>query len=226
MRRADRLFRLVGLLQRHRTFTADALSERLEVSSRTIYRDIADLIGSGVPISGEAGVGYRLDRGFDLPPLMFTEAEVEAIVLGSRLVSAFSDLQLSQSAEEVLAKVQRVLPAKLARHIEDTRLYGLSFRTRGSDVEPMAVIRQALRLSHKIQFQYQDSKQQPSLRRVRPLGLTFLGYAWLLTGWCELREGFRNFRLDRISQLTELNESFTPEIGKRFEDFVRLMEKQ
>lgn len=226
MRRADRLFRLVGLLQRRRTFTAEMLGDRLEVSPRTIYRDMADLICSGVPITGEAGVGYRLDRGFDLPPLMFTEAEVEAIVLGTRLVSAFSDPQMSRSAEDVLAKVERVLPAKLIQHIENTRLYGHSFQPREQNAESMAIIRQALRLSHKIQFQYQDRKGQPSIRRIRPLGLTFLGHAWLLTGWCELRHAFRNFRLDRVSELSELTETFAPEVGKRFEDFLAVMEEK
>jgi predicted DNA-binding transcriptional regulator YafY len=202
------------------------LGDRLEVSPRTIYRDIADLMCSGVPITGEAGVGYRLDRGFDLPPLMFTEAEVEAIVLGTRLVSAFSDPQMSRSAEDVLAKVERVLPARLIQHIENTRLYGHSFQAREQNAESMAIIRQALRLSHKIQFQYQDRKGQPSLRQIRPLGLTFLGHAWLLTGWCELRNAFRNFRLDRISELSELTETFAPEVGKRFEDFLAVMEEK
>src|SRR5512133_633709 len=104
MRRADRLFRLVGFLQRRRTVTAATLADRLEVSERTVYRDIADLIGSGVPIQGEAGIGYRLERGFDLPPLMFNEAEIEAIVLGARMVKAFADPGLAQAAEDVLNK--------------------------------------------------------------------------------------------------------------------------
>jgi predicted DNA-binding transcriptional regulator YafY len=119
-----------------------------------------------------------------------------------------------------------VLPAKLVQHIEDTRLYGLSHRAHETNAESMAILRQALRLSHKIQFQYQDRKGLASIRRIRPLGLTFLGHAWLLTGWCELRDAFRNFRLDRISQLLELTETFSPEAGKRFEDFIRMMENE
>src|SRR5512142_3297813 len=106
MRRADRLFRLVGFLQRRRTVTAAALAEQLEVSERTVYRDVADLMASGVPIQGEAGMGYRLERGFDLPPLMFSEAEIEAVALGVRVVKAFADPALAAAAEEVLNKVR------------------------------------------------------------------------------------------------------------------------
>jgi predicted DNA-binding transcriptional regulator YafY len=179
MRRADRLFRLVGLLQRRRTVTAAALAERLEVSERTVYRDIADLIGSGVPIAGEAGVGYRLEHGFDLPPLMFSEAEIEAIVLGSRMVTAFADPALAQAAEDVLVRLG-----------------------------------------------YADGKRTDSTRLVRPLALSFVGHAWLLTAWCELRLAFRNFRLDRITSLAMVDATFAPETGKRWEDFLALMEQE
>jgi predicted DNA-binding transcriptional regulator YafY len=225
MRRADRLFRLVGLLQRRRTVTATALAQRLEVSERTIYRDVADLVASGVPIQGEAGIGYRLERGFDLPPLMFTEAESEAIVLGARLVEAVADPELSRAAQDVLAKVRSVVPARVLTHLDETRLYGLFFGVHAPVSAALTLLRQALRRSRKIRFAYADAKGQPSARKVRPLGLSFVGNAWLLTAWCELREGFRNFRLDRIAELEMLEEPFVPEPGKRFEDFVRLMEE-
>jgi predicted DNA-binding transcriptional regulator YafY len=205
--------------------TAAALAERLEVSERTIYRDVADLVASGVPIQGEAGIGYRLERGFELPPLMFTEAESEAIVLGARLVEAVADPELSRAAQDVLAKVRAVIPARLLPHLDETRLYGLFFGAHASIAGELTLLRGALRRSRKIRFAYADAKGHPSERQVRPLGLSFVGNAWLLTAWCELREGFRNFRLDRISQLRELDESFVPEPGKRFEDFVRLMEE-
>src|SRR5512138_1707870 len=148
MRRADRLFRLVGLLQRRRTTTAASLAERLEVSERTVYRDIADLAASGVPIQGEAGVGYRLERGFDLPPLMFNEAEIEAIVLGARIVKAFADPALATAAEDVLGKIRRVLPDKLASSLDDIRLYGHHFGNPGDVGTHLATVRQALRQSH------------------------------------------------------------------------------
>jgi predicted DNA-binding transcriptional regulator YafY len=223
MRRADRLFRLVGLLQRRRTVTAAALAERLEVSERTVYRDVADLIGSGVPIQGEAGVGYRLERGFDLPPLMFNEAEIEAIVLGSRMVKAFADPALAQAAEDVLNKIRRVLPDKLAPSLDQTPLYGHHFRREKRVGEHLAQARTAIRLSRKMQLCYADEKKDESTRVIRPLALSFVGHAWLLTAWCELRSAFRNFRLDRVTSLAMLDEGFAPEEGKRYEDFVALM---
>ena len=226
MRRADRLFRLVGLLQRRRTVTAAALAERLEVSERTVYRDIADLIGSGVPIQGEAGVGYRLERGFDLPPLMFNQAEIEAIVLGARMVKAFADPALAQAAEDVLNKVRQVLPERLAPSLDLTPLYGLHFRREQRVVEYLTASREALRLSRKMRLGYADGKQDKSTRVIRPLALSFMGHAWLLTAWCELRAGFRNFRLDRIVSLDLLDQGFAPEVGKRYDDFIALIQQE
>jgi predicted DNA-binding transcriptional regulator YafY len=226
MRRADRLFRLVGLLQRRRTVTAAALAERLEISERTVYRDVADLIGSGVPIQGEAGVGYRLERGFDLPPLMFSEAEIEAIVLGSRMVKAFADPALARAAEDVLNKIRRVLPDKLAPSLDLTPLYGYHFRREKRVGEHLALAREAIRLSRKMRLDYADGKKDESTRVIRPLALSFVGHAWLLTAWCELRAAFRNFRLDRVTALALTDERFAPEPGKRYEDFIALMENE
>ncbi len=226
MRRADRLFRLVGLLQRRRTVTAATLAERLEVSERTVYRDVADLIGSGVPIQGEAGMGYRLERGFDLPPLMFNEAEIEAIVLGARMVKAFADPGLAAAADDVLEKIRRVLPDRLAPSFDETPLHGYHFRRKTGVAEHLGRLREALRRSRKVKLAYTDGKNDGTSRVVRPLGLSFVGHDWLLTAWCELREGFRNFRLDRVSAVTVTTESFTPETGKRFEDFLELMARE
>lgn len=226
MRRADRLFRLVGVLQRRRTVTAKALAERLEVSERTVYRDIADLIGSGVPIQGEAGIGYRLEHGFDLPPLMFSEAEIEAIVLGSRMVKAFADAALAQAADDVLNKIRNVLPDKLAPSLDLTPLYGFDFRRERRVGDFLAQAREAIRQSLKMRLQYADGKQEESTRVIRPLALSFVGHAWMLTAWCELRIAFRNSRLDRVATLAMLNEPFAPEAGKRFEDFIALMEQE
>ena len=226
MRRADRLFRLVGLLQRRRTVTAAALAARLEVSERTVYRDIAALIGSGVPIAGEAGVGYRLEHGFDLPPLMFSEAEIEAIVLGSRMVTAFADPALAQAAEDVLGKIRRVLPDKLAPSVDLTPLYGYHFRREKRVGEYLAELRRAIRLSRKMRLGYADEKRSDSTRVIRPLALSFVGHAWLVTAWCELRSAFRNFRLDRLTSLAMLDTTFAPETGKRWEDFLALMAQE
>jgi predicted DNA-binding transcriptional regulator YafY len=223
VRRADRLFRLVGLLQRRRTITAATLAKRLEVSERTVYRDIADLVASGVPIQGEAGIGYRLERGFDLPPLMFTEAEIEAVVLGTRLVEAVSDPELSRAAEDALAKIRASVTPKLLAHLDETRLYGFVFGAHDKIGKSLIALRQALRDSKKLRFSYVDAKEQSSSRTVRPLALSFMGHAWLLTGWCELRGSFRNFRVDRMVALEQTTERFIPEPGKRFEDYLELM---
>jgi predicted DNA-binding transcriptional regulator YafY len=223
MRRADRLFRLVGLLQRRRATTAARLAEQLEVSERTVYRDVADLIGSGVPIQGEAGVGYRIDRGFDLPPLMFNEAEIEAIVLGVRIVKAFADPTLASAAEDVLGKVRRVLPDRLASSLDDTRLYGYHFGGQADAAGHLTIIRMALRHSHKLELHYRDGKAAETTRVVRPLALSFLGSGWLLTAWCERRQSFRNFRIDRVVSVAATAQTFVDEPGKRFEDFLALM---
>jgi predicted DNA-binding transcriptional regulator YafY len=226
VRRADRLFRLVGFLQRRRTVTAAALAERLEVSERTVYRDVADLVGSGVPIQGEAGVGYRLERGFDLPPLMFNQAEIEAIVLGARIVKAFADPALATAADDVLDKIRRVLPDKLAPSLDQTPLYGHYFQRHAEVPQHLGRLREALRRSCKVCLGYTDGKKDGTTRVVRPLGLSFVGHAWLLTAWCELRRSFRNFRLDRLTAVTITDQPFTPEPGKRFEDFLDLMARE
>jgi predicted DNA-binding transcriptional regulator YafY len=214
----------VGLLQRRRTVTAATLAERLEVSERTVYRDIADLMNSGVPIQGEAGVGYRLERGFDLPPLMFTEAEIEAVVLGTRLVAAVSDRELTRAAHDALAKIRAVVTPKLLEHLEDTRLYGLGFGAHDAIAKDLGQLRHAVRNYNHVGFDYEDAKGNATERVVRPLGLSYVGHAWLLTGWCELRAGFRNFRLDRMKRLVVSSTTFTLEPGKRFEDFLASIE--
>jgi predicted DNA-binding transcriptional regulator YafY len=157
---------------------------------------------------------------------MFNQAEIEAIVLGARMVKAFADPALAQAAEDVLAKVRQVLPDKLAPSLELTPLYGLHFRDNKRVGEFLGQLREALRLSHKIRMAYADGKKDESTRVIRPLALSFVGHAWLLTAWCELREGFRNFRLDRIASLNVLAQPFVPEPGKRYEDFIALMEQE
>src|ERR1700736_2952047 len=127
MRRADRLFRIVQLLRRRKLTTAKQLADELEVSERTVYRDVADLVGSGVPIRGEAGVGYALERGFDLPPLMFTEDELEALVLGARVVESWADASLAQAARQVLEKVEAVLPERLQDRVSRAALFAPGF---------------------------------------------------------------------------------------------------
>jgi predicted DNA-binding transcriptional regulator YafY len=220
VRRADRLFQIVQKLRRKRgVLKARELAESLEVSERTIYRDVADLISSGVPIQGEAGVGYALPKGFDLPPLMFTAEEIEALVLGARIVQAWSDPQLAKAAEEVLDKIDDVLPPRLRDAIPDAALFAPNFHVREQLTSGLAPLRAAIRDRKKVTFDYQDGARSPSTRTVQPLGVFFWGASWSLGAWCELRRDFRNFRLDRISGLRVLAEKFPVQAGRTLSDF-------
>jgi predicted DNA-binding transcriptional regulator YafY len=226
VRRADRLFRIVQRLRRRGVTTAARLAEALEVSERTIYRDVQDLILSGVPIVGEAGVGYALPRGYDLPPLMFTEEEIEALVLGARIVQSWADPDLRRAAEELLSKVESVLPARLREQIPDAALFAPDFHVRGALTAGLPPLRSAIKARRKVRFDYEDKSQARSARTVQPLGLFYWGSAWSLGAWCELRQDFRNFRVDRMAQITVLDERFTLAPGRTLGDFFRHYEEE
>jgi len=226
MRRADRLFQLVQILRRRRVVTAARLAERLEVSERTIYRDIRDLVRSGVPIQGEAGVGYALPRGFDLPPLMFTEDEVEALVLGARIVRSWGDPALGRAAQDVLDKVETVLPPRLKDRIDGSVLYAINFSPAPGVADALALLRRGIDERRKVQLAYVDARGDSSQRVVRPVCLAFVAPLWMLSAWCELRGDFRNFRLDRIDDLALLDERFVDEPGKTVQDFLRRIDAE
>lgn len=220
MRRADRLFEIIQVMRRRKLTRARDLAQHLEVSERTIYRDIGDLVAGGVPIAGEAGVGYMLEKGYDLPPLMFTEAEIEALVLGARIVESWADPGLAAAAGSVLAKVETVVPERLRRHMAETPLIApANHWTEPLTVDP-AVLRGAVRDRRKIGFGYCDAEGRVSERCVRPLALSFYGPIWLLVAWCETRRDFRCFRLDRMADVAVLGEAFEAEPGKTFADFL------
>jgi predicted DNA-binding transcriptional regulator YafY len=223
MRRADRLFRIVQRLRRRGATTARQLAEALEVSERTVYRDIRDLLVSGVPIQGEAGVGYALDRSYELPPLMFDEEEIEALVLGARVVSAWADKKLARAAEEALQKIEAVLPPRLKSKLADSALLVPDFHVRESLRAALEPLRRAIREQRKARFRYVDKAQVASERVVHPLGLAYWGQTWTLTAWCEMRDGFRNFRLDRIDALEILADRFESAPGRTLADFLALM---
>jgi len=220
VRRADRLFQIIQLLRgRRRAATAAWLAERLGVSDRTVYRDVRDLIASGTPIEGEAGVGYTL-RDYDLPPLMFDPNEIEALVLGARVVAAFGDDALARSAASALAKVELVLPETLKQRLADAALFAPRTGAARATSETLLGIRAALAERRKLRLRYARADGAATERVVRPLGAFFWGKAWTLTAWCELREGFRTFRLDRILEL-EPAERFEDEPGKTLRDYLR-----
>lgn len=227
MRRADRLFELVQRLRRARprATTARALAEALAVSERTIYRDIEDLSLQGVPIHGEAGVGYVLARGYELPPLMFDEDEIEALVLGARVVRGWGDPALAAAAADALAKIESALPEPLRERVAGTALFAFNFRPRREDGERLTTLRHAVRARHRVRFAYRDAAGQGSARSVQPLGLFYWGESWTLGAWCELREGFRNFRVDRIDELT-VGEPFPTVAGRTLEDLFRFYQDE
>lgn len=218
MRRADRLFRLVQLLRRSRLVTAQRLARELEVSERTVYRDVRDLSLSGVPVRGEAGVGYALAHGFDLPPMTFNEEEIEALVLGARVVQGYADPALARAADAALAKIEMVLPEGTRARVSSTRLLAPRLKP-GATAGPLGVVREALRSRRRLALHYRDEKGQVTKRQVRPLAVAFWGKIWTLASWCELRDGFRSFRLDRIAK-ADLALQFEDEPGKSLDDFI------
>ncbi len=220
MRRADRLFQVIQLLRRRNVVTAAWLANELEVSERTVYRDVRDLVMSGVPIEGEAGVGYMLRRGFDLPPLMFTDAEIEAMVLGARIVGSWGDAALAKAAGEALARVESVLPDRLRSRLTDTRLFAPGFHVPRAVVERLPQLRTAMESRRKVRLGYTSADGTETERVVRPIGLFFWGYGWSLAAWCELRTAFRSFRLDRIRAIEVLDERFHDEPGRTLDDFM------
>jgi predicted DNA-binding transcriptional regulator YafY len=221
VRRADRLFEIIQSMRRQGLVRARDLSTALEVSERTIYRDIQDLVASGVPIEGEAGVGYVLKKGFDLPPLMFKEQEIEALVLGARIVESWADPELAAAATDVIAKVEAVIPDRLRDYMANTALLAPPHHYMEPIRFDVAELRRALRGQLKVHFRYTDAQAEPSERTVRPLCLAYFGPVWLLSAWCELRDDFRTFRLDRIENFRVPGERFRQEPGKTLHDFLK-----
>jgi predicted DNA-binding transcriptional regulator YafY len=223
MRRANRLFAIIEYLRRaRRVVTAQELARELEVSVRTIYRDVADLQASRVPIEGEAGLGYVLRSGYELPPLMFTEDEIEALVFGARMVRAWGDAAFTGAADAAVAKIAAVLPPRLRRIAEASRVTVAPGRTSPKDgySRHLSTVRRAIRDRRKLVIAYEALSGERTERTLRPLGLAFFGPFWMLAAWCEKREDFRTFRIERIATLKVTDDVFTDEKGKTMEDFV------
>jgi predicted DNA-binding transcriptional regulator YafY len=229
MRRADRLFQIVQSLRRRSRATrsgltrAADLASELEVSLRTIYRDIADLQAAGVPVEGAAGVGYVLREGYDLPPMMFSLDEIEAIALGCAVAASWGDPGLVKAADDVRAKVAAVLTPELRAAFLDSALVAPDGHRKVPVSVDMAGLRHAIRARHKLHLVYTDEAERRSERIVRPLALAFYGPIWLMLAWCELREGFRSFRVDRMAAAVATGARFAPEVGKRREDYIALL---
>ncbi|MDH5721897.1 MAG: YafY family transcriptional regulator [Alphaproteobacteria bacterium] len=223
MRRADRLFRIVEYLKaRRQVVTAETLADVLEVSTRTIYRDIADLNVSGVPIIGEAGMGYVLSRDHMVQPLMFGLEELDALMLGAQMVKSWGDEELAKSASQAIDKLTSVLPESLQQEISETFLFSFSSKEKVEINIDFTALRRAIRSKNKLLFSYEDANGQETERCVRPLCLVFFNPVWLLLAWCEKRDDFRNFRLDRIINLIVTDEHFINEKGKRLYDYCQI----
>ncbi len=210
MRRADRLFQIVQHLRGGRLVTARQLGESLGVSERTIYRDIADLSASGVPIEGAAGIGYVLRKGFDLPPLMFTAEEIVALITGARLLRAYGGEEHVRAAEEALAKISAVLPASVRRQADSVPIHVYPVATSELGRGHFDLINAAIADERCLQLTYLDASGAESARTVRPLGLLRWQEHWTLAAWCEQRDDFRFFRVDRV-QAIERGLRFRPD---------------
>lgn len=220
-RRADRLFQIVQILRGRRLTTAALLAERLGVSARTVYRDIRDLSLSGVPIEGEAGSGYRLLSGFDLPPLMLTNRESEALIVAIRLLKTWGGESLSKELESAQEKVLAILPEESRRKAEQTRIYAPDIALQPHSKSGFDVIHQAISSQQVLALHYRDEAGQLSWREVQPLGLFFWGEHWLLAAWCERRNDYRCFRLDRCLTITLTGRRFSESAERSLADFLR-----
>ena len=222
MRRADRLMKVVHFLrQRRQVVTAKRIAEEFDICTRTVYRDIQDLIGSGVPISGEAGVGYMIDKEYYLPPITFDADELEAIALGISMVRQWTDEKFAAKGNSAFEKIQAALPAKLQGELEQITTYSISTHPLLPWTVSYSDLRECIRARRKIRIEYSDQAERKTSRTLRPLALIFASPVWMLASWCEKRNDFRHFRLDRIRSLQFGEEIFDDDPDKNLEAYMR-----
>jgi predicted DNA-binding transcriptional regulator YafY len=217
MRRTDRLFDLIQILRDGRLHRASEMAERLEVSVRTIWRDMATLMASGLPVEGERGVGYILRAPITLPPMILGPAELEALRLGVRLVAEGADPGLARAARMLATKIASVTPA--SPEGEEDEIFVFTGDETKRAVPHLPVLRRAIRGRERLTITYIDPEGRETHRDIRPLQLEFWGRVWTLAAWCEARGDFRAFRVDRIIALTETGETFPDEPGRRLADY-------
>ena len=227
MRRADRLFDIIQRLRTARgPMTAAALAEELEVTTRTVYRDVAVLQARRVPIEGEAGIGYVLRRGFDLPPLMFTIEEIEAIAVGARLVARTGDAGLQDAAESVLSKVTVVLPEVLREQLSSAPIFVSESGAPVPESVDLSAVRQAIRDERKLDIEYMDEKGARTQRVIWPIAVAYYVQATLIGAWCELRRDYRHFRADRISAVKVLEDRYPSDNGRLMAEWLALRQSE
>jgi predicted DNA-binding transcriptional regulator YafY len=236
MRRAERLLQLLQILRRHRRpVTGEAIAQELEVSLRTVYRDIASLVADRVPIRGEAGVGYVLGEGFDMPPLMFTPDELEAVMLGLRWVTRRGDKDLSLAAQDTVSKIGAVLPERLKPFLFDAGLMVPPGHRVVADSVDVGQLRNAIREGRKVELVYRSEDGRETSRIIWPIAVAYYDAQRLILAWCELRQAFRSFRTDRMvlaraldmkypgrrkALLKQMQEEWTSETGLRQVDVL------
>ncbi len=226
MTKSERLLKLLVLLRgKRRAVTAKALAETMGVSERTIYRDIQSLLMSGLDITGEAGVGYLLQPGSEIPPLMFTQKELEALVLGIRLLKGWADDEMVAAASHAQNKIKAVVPARVAIELErKSSKFLVPAYKRQDKIQFSELLRGAIDRLALVSLHYKSVKGVETNRPVRPLGLLFWGDAWTLVAWCEMREGYRLFRLDRILNAAVLAQTFALTANCSFSHYVSQFE--
>ena len=213
MRRADRLFQIIQILRGSTApVVADDLAEELEVSVRTVYRDIADLMAQRVPIRGEAGVGYVMERGYDMPPLMLTPDEIEAAVLGAQMVAARGDSSLALGARDLIAKIGAVIPEDLRPLVIESPMMAPDTGSSVPDAIDVAELRTAIRRRGKIRIAYADEAGRTTERVIWPIAVAYFEAVRLVVAWCELRKDFRHFRTDRIAHADFLADTYPERI--------------
>lgn len=222
MRRADRLFLIIHALRgRRRALPARSLAETLGVSLRTVYRDVADLQRSGVPIEGEAGIGYVLRHGADIPPLMFNETELEALVVGTRFVRAFGGERLSLGARAALLKIVAVLPPELRARSERTRIFAPEIRDRLESSGIIDRLHEAIEARQVLRLHYRDEHGTATEREIESLCLVFWGSVWTVGAWCRARADFRTFRADRMQHFAATGEIAATDPARGLEAYLR-----
>ncbi len=225
-RRADRLLALLELLRARPVITAADLAAALEVSIHTVYRDIDALVATGVPVRGEAGVGYTLEAGYHLPPLNLTAEEAEALALGARVLAIWSDGAVAGQAAAALAKIRAVLPASGQAAVDQDIFRAPQWVTRNAPRVDLLELKRAAQRRRVLMIDYEALDGTRSTRTVRPLSINFFGPVWLLAAWCELANDFRCFRLDRIESMVPTGAVFRDEDGKRLADFKRVKDEE
>ncbi|WP_233799997.1 helix-turn-helix transcriptional regulator [Paraburkholderia sp. HP33-1] len=219
-RRADRLFQIAELLRGRRLTTAQQLADWLNVSPRTVYRDVRDLQLSGVPIEGEAGIGYRLSRSASLPPLTFTADELAALAAGARMLESWGGAGFASGARGALAKIASAMPADKRAALERLAIFAPSFHIKGDFSTQLDTLHRAIDTRQVVRFAYTDANGADTERRVWPLALAYWGARWTLGAWCELRHDFRNFGLEKMRDL-EVLETYPDQEGRRLADLLR-----